>query len=83
MLVFKAIWFHISSLPFFAEDLEGAKSDYAKVKEELDSTMQELNEMWDENRLAVYFQWQSSFVGFKLCKLGVMDKQDSLILFYR
>ena len=46
MLVFHAIWFHISSLPlFFAEELESAKTEYAKVKEELDSTMQELNEM--------------------------------------
>lgn len=30
---------------FFAGELEKAKTEYAKVKEELDSTMQELNEM--------------------------------------
>ena len=57
------MWFHISPLLFFAEELEGAKSDYAKVKEELDSTMQELNEMWDDIYLAVHFRWQSCFVG--------------------
>ena len=29
----------------FAEELEKAKNEYTKVKEELDATMQELNEM--------------------------------------
>jgi len=43
--VWFAIWFHISVLPLFAEELDGAKNEYAKVKEELDTTMQELNEM--------------------------------------
>lgn len=47
--VWFAIWFHISVLPLFAEELDGAKNEYAKVKEELDTTMQELNEMWDKN----------------------------------
>lgn len=31
----------------FADELEKAKSEYNKVKEELDTTMQELNEMWE------------------------------------
>lgn len=44
-----SVWFHISVLPLFAEELDGAKNEYAKVKEELDTTMQELNEMWDKN----------------------------------
>ena len=47
--VWFALWFHISVLPLFAEELDGAKNEYAKVKEELDTTMQELNEMWDKN----------------------------------
>ena len=36
-----------SSCFFLVEELEKCKSEYKKVKDELDATMQELNEMWD------------------------------------
>lgn len=35
----------------FADELEKAKTEYAKVKEELDATMQELNEMWESQAI--------------------------------
>lgn len=48
LLVLYRVWFH-SFYCFFVGELEKAKTEYAKVKEELDSTMQELNEMWKPN----------------------------------
>ena len=46
VLYFYKITF-FSSVFFLVDELEKCKTEYNKVKEELDATMQELNEMWD------------------------------------